>query len=76
MTDKSRLKKEDSDGIVRVARIVAHAVETLGNERGLRWLHLPNPALGGKKPIDLLDTEVDARLVDAVLGRINHGVFS
>jgi len=76
LSTKAKLKKEESDGIVRVARIVAHATEALGEERGLRWLHLPNRALGGKRPAELLNTEADARVVEDVLVRIEHGVFS
>lgn len=71
-----RLKREESDGVVRLARIVAHACDTLGDENGLRWLQEPQRTLRGKRPIDLLDTEADARRVEALLGRIDHGVFS
>lgn len=73
---KDRLKKDESDRVVRVARIVAHATNTLGEEDALRWLQQPHRFLGGKRPVDLLDTETDARVVDDILSRIDHGVFS
>lgn len=76
LTGKAHLKKDESDSIVRVARVIAHATQTLGRERALQWLQLPNRALGGKKPIALLDTETDARIVEDVLLRIEHGTFS
>jgi putative toxin-antitoxin system antitoxin component (TIGR02293 family) len=73
---KGRLKKEESDRVVRLAWIVAHATDTLGDENGLCWLQERHRALGGKRPADLLDTEADARRVDDVLSRIDHGVFN
>ena len=41
-----------------------------------RWLRRPNRALNGELPIDLLDTDVGARQIEDVLGRIAHGVVS
>lgn len=63
------------DRVVRVARIVAHVTNTLGEEEALRWLQQPHRVLGGKRPVDLLDTEADARVVHDILSRIDHGVF-
>lgn len=42
----------------------------------MRWLAMPNKALGGKKPLDLLDTELGAKQVEQILGRIESGVYS
>jgi putative toxin-antitoxin system antitoxin component (TIGR02293 family) len=40
------------------------------------WLRRPNRALNGESPIHLLDTDVGARQVEDVLGRITHGIVS
>lgn len=72
-----RLSTEESDKLARVARITALAGETFQNEEKARgWLREANRALGGRRPIDLLETEGGARLVEQVLLRIAHGVFS
>lgn len=73
---KARLKTDESDRVVRVARIAALAVDAMGEEDGLAWLHEPNYALGDRVPIELLETEVGARQVEQVIGRIERGVFS
>jgi len=58
-------------------RIAAQAAEVLGSEeKASRWLHSPNRALGGSRPLDVVDTDLGAREVEAVLGRIEHGVYS
>lgn len=71
------LRPEESDRLYRVARVAARAAEVLGsNEKAERWLKKPVPALGNEVPLHLLDTDVGTRQVEAVLGRIEHGVFS
>lgn len=72
-----RLRPEESDRLVRLARILAQAVDVLGsNEKASQWLQRPNRALGGETPLSLLDTDLGSRQVEEVLGRIEHGVYS
>ena len=56
---------------VRMARVYANAVEMIGDEgKAIEWLRTRNRALGGEKPIDHLDTEVGAQMVEDILGCI------
>jgi putative toxin-antitoxin system antitoxin component (TIGR02293 family) len=72
-----RLRATESDRLFRLSRIAALAEETLGTaERAGRWLRAPNRALGHETPLDLLDTDLGARQIEAVIGRIAHGVHS
>lgn len=72
-----RLTATESERIYRLARIAALAEETLGSsEKARLWLLRPNRALNGATPLGLLDTDEGTRQVKAVLGRIEHGVFS
>src|SRR5436853_3380064 len=72
-----RLARYESDRLYRLARIVAIAHESLGDhERATRWLKRPNRALGGIAPVAALDTELGARQVENVLGRIAYGGIS
>jgi putative toxin-antitoxin system antitoxin component (TIGR02293 family) len=73
----SRLSAAESDRAMRLARVYAAAVEMIGDEdKAVQWLRTPNRALGGESPIDLLDTDIGARAVEDVLGRIAYGVYS
>jgi putative toxin-antitoxin system antitoxin component (TIGR02293 family) len=77
VTSNSRLTAAESDRVVRLARILAQAKETLGDmEKAGRWLQTSNRALEGDKPIDRLDTDIGARSVEQVLGRIEYGLYS
>lgn len=72
-----RLARYESDRLYRLARIVALANEYLGDrERALRWLKHPNRALGGMAPVSAIDTELGARQVENILGRIAYGGIS
>lgn len=69
-----RLTPEQSDRLMRVARVMALAEETFGPERSRIWLRRPTSALDGEAPLDLLDTDAGARAVETLIGRIAHGI--
>ena len=72
-----RLARFESDRLYRLARIVALANQSLGKtDLVTRWLRRSNRALGGQAPIASIDTEVGARQVESVLGRIAYGGIS
>ena len=72
-----RLAPYESDRVYRLARILALAKRYLGSDKAApRWLKRPNRALGGRMPLELLDTELGARAVENVLGRIAYGGVS
>ena len=72
-----RLARFESDRLYRLARIVAIANEYLGDQkRTMNWLKRPNRALGGIAPVAAIDTELGARQVENILGRIAYGGIS
>jgi putative toxin-antitoxin system antitoxin component (TIGR02293 family) len=74
---RQRLTPEQSDRLARVVRVVARADEALGDEaKAARWLRKPNRGLAGRRPIDLLESDIGARMVERVLTRVEHGVYS
>lgn len=75
---KSRvLSADEAEKSLRVARVFALATEVLGSEDEARqWLTDAVPALGGKRPLDLLDTDVGAHEVSNVLGCIKWGMYA
>ena len=74
---EKRLLPDESDRVIRLARVYAHAVEVFETEEGATdWFEDPIRALGGRRPLDLLDTDMGVQRVDAVLTRIQYGVYS
>lgn len=69
--------KRESERLVRLARLFLKALEVFESPAFVQeWLKSPKPALGGRMPLDFARTEVGAREVEDLLGRIEHGVFS
>ena len=72
-----RLGPAESDRVVRFARLMGKAVEVLESQEDARqWLASPQIGLGGAVPLDYAGTEVGAREVEDLLGRIEYGVYS
>jgi putative toxin-antitoxin system antitoxin component (TIGR02293 family) len=76
--ERGRLDPEESDRLLRVARVFAKALELFeGDASAARsWLHTPAKALGGERPIDLARTDPGSREVEALVDRIEHGVLT
>ena len=74
---EQKLQADESDRLLRLARVGAQAAATLGSaEKAVQWLRRPNRALGNRAPLDLIDSDIGARQVEEVLGRIEHGNIS
>lgn len=76
LTNRETLKIGEGDAIARFLRVTEAANKAFGAEDFARkWLTLPNPALGGRIPIELAETDAGAREVEDVIGRFAHGVY-
>ena len=72
-----RLDQDESDHVLRFARLMGKAVEVMESEDSARkWLTSPQFGLGGAVPLEYAETEVGAREVEDLLGRIEYGVYS
>lgn len=73
-----RLSPEESERILRISRVFEGAVHLFRGDRAAatRWLDTPLPALANRAPMDLSRTEVGAREVEDLIGRIQHGVVT
>lgn len=71
------LDQAESERVVRFDRLLTIATQVFEDKEAARtWLNEPARALGGKKPMNYADTEIGAREVEMLLGRIEHGVFT
>jgi putative toxin-antitoxin system antitoxin component (TIGR02293 family) len=73
-TKKEPLTVEESDRVVRLARIQALAEDVFGDDaKANRWLREKLGILDGKSPIELAQTESGARLIEQLLAKIDWG---
>lgn len=74
---QARLTADESDRLIRAARVMANAKRVLGSrDKAAHWLRTANRALDGAAPLFLLDTDIGAEQVSEILGRIEHGIYS
>jgi putative toxin-antitoxin system antitoxin component (TIGR02293 family) len=74
---RARLDSVSGDRLVRAARLYSIAAEVLeDSQAAARWLKTPQRALGGAVPLQLAETDAGTRAVEALLGRMEHGVYT
>lgn len=61
------------EGMLKAAAIELFAGD---RERAETWLNEPAKALGGKKPVDMTNSRADLEVALALIGRLQHGVFT
>ncbi len=71
-----RLTPELSDRLYRLLRLYERALLFHGDrERAVRFLRSPNPALGGRRPLDLAGNEAGFEAVLDLLDSLEEGVY-
>jgi putative toxin-antitoxin system antitoxin component (TIGR02293 family) len=75
---EGRFAPEESDRLVRASRVYGRTMELFeGDSVATRtWLAAPQPALGGRIPLELAGTDVGAGEVESLVGRLEHGIPS
>jgi putative toxin-antitoxin system antitoxin component (TIGR02293 family) len=77
LTRKESLSTTESERVLRLARVLARAIEVFESQDAAKqWLQETSMALGGRKPIDLLATDIGTEVVLNELGKIDHGFFA
>lgn len=73
---EGNFKIDESDRVYRFADLLAQAIEMLGGdeEKGSLWLQKQRAVFNGHSAIVHARTELGAREVEKVIGRIRHGV--
>lgn len=72
---ESQLPPDESERGYRIARLTDRAYQIFDDDQKVaNWFSEPNFSLGNKTPLELSKTEPGARLVDQLLGRIEHGI--
>src|SRR5258706_218900 len=69
---------DESERLLRIATVFEKAVDLFEGDlvSARRWLSTPKKALGGETPLSFARTEIGGREVEALIGRLEHGVFS
>ncbi len=72
-----RLAQNESEKLVRYQRLLEKAADVFGGADNARqWLTHPQRGLGDVVPLEFAKSEIGAREVENLLGRIEYGVYS
>lgn len=73
-----RLTADESEKLLRLSGLFEKTLELFEGDRAsaLAWLSSPKAELEDEAPLGYARTEIGAREVENLLGRIEHGVFS
>lgn len=74
--ETKRLEPDESDRLLRLSRIVGVALRLFEGDLSetRRWLLAPHSALGDETPLGMATTEIGAREVEHLIGRLEHGI--
>lgn len=70
------LRKDISSHLIQIVELFQRGYEVFGVEKFQLWIRSENRALGNIPPIDILDTPIGIKMVEDIIGRIEHGVYS
>ena len=75
---EGRLNAEESDRVMRLARLKDAAMELMDGDdaASVQWLNTPLEILGDESPLEHANTELGARDVEDLISCLRHGVFS
>lgn len=86
LREQQVLSQDESERVLGIARLVGQVstmVKESGNPRGFnaakwvaRWLDQPQPALGGKRPAELMDTADGRSIVSDLVARMQSGAYA
>ena len=77
MQKKEVYDKETSERIYELARLYGLGYEVFDSKEDFKtWLMTPSPALGNKRPFELLDSSFGFEIVGNEITRIQYNVYS
>jgi putative toxin-antitoxin system antitoxin component (TIGR02293 family) len=86
LREQQALSQDESERVLGIARLI-HQVDTIvtesGNAEGFdaakwvaRWLDRPHPALGGRRPAELMDTADGRSLVADLVAQMQSAAYA
>lgn len=72
-----RFSRDLSERILSLADIYSYGYKVFEEVGAFNeWINMPNVALGGKKPFELLNNQFGREEIKNLIGRIEYGVYS
>jgi len=70
------LNKEITSHLIQLIELFQKGFQLFGEKKFKLWIRTPNKVLNKNTPIDLMDTSIGIEMIEDIIGRIEHGVYS
>lgn len=70
------LNKEITAHLIQIVEMFQKGYNLFGKEKFQIWIRTQNKVLKNYKPIEIMDTSIGIEMIEDVIGRIEHGVYS
>ena len=71
-----KLNKEITSHLIQLIELFQKGHKLFGEEKYNKWIRTPNKILDNNQPLEIMDTSIGIEMIEDVLGRIEHGVYS
>jgi putative toxin-antitoxin system antitoxin component (TIGR02293 family) len=71
-----RLNKEITSHLLQIIELYQKGYKLFGKVKFNLWLRTQNKVLGNIRPLEMMDTSIGIEMIEDVIGRIEHGVYS
>ena len=70
------LKKSIASHLIQLVELFENVYDLFGEEKFRKWIRTKIIAIGNNTPIELMDTPIGMQIVEDLIVRIEHGVYS
>lgn len=71
-----KLNKEITTHLIQLIELFQKGFKLFGKEKFKIWIRTPNKILDSNQPLQIMDTSIGIELIEDIIGRIEHGVYS
>jgi len=75
-TPSHKLNKEITAHLIQLLEMFQKGFTLFGEEKFKIWIRTPNKVLSNNQPLEIMDTSIGIEMIEDVIGRIEHGVYS
>ncbi len=70
------LNKEITSHLIQIIELFQKGYNLFDTEKFQAWIRTSNKVLNENKPLEIMDTSIGIEMIEDIIGRIEHGVYS
>jgi len=74
--DSHKLNKEITSHLIQLIELFQKGFKLFGQDKFKLWIRTPNKVIDNNAPIEIMNTSIGIEMIEDIIGRIEHGVYS